>query len=192
MICVGQSAPDFKAQAIVNNQIKEIKLSDFRGKNCVVFFYPLDFTFVCPTELHAFQDALADFRFRNTEIIGVSVDSVHSHLAWLKTPKIKGGIEGITYPLISDISKKISRDYSVLDEEKSVALRGLFLIDKRGIVQHASINNLGLGRNTDEVLRLVDALTHHENHGEVCPANWSVGKTAMTADQNGLNKYFNQ
>lgn len=194
MIKIGQKAPSINAESIlgISGEIKKISLDDFSGKYKVIFFYPLNFTFVCPTELHAFQDSLNEFKARNCEVIGVSVDSVHSHKAWLRTPKMQGGIQGISYHLIADLNKKISSDFGVLDEEKGVALRGLFILDKNNIVQHASINNLGLGRNVNEVLRLVDALSHHEKHGEVCPANWTVGQKAMRADQDGLNKYFNQ
>ncbi len=191
MVLVNKQAPDFTAKAVTNNKIvEEFKLSDFRGKYIVLFFYPLDFTFVCPTELHAFQEKLAEFEQRNAEVIAVSTDSWFSHLAWIKTPKSQGGIEGVTYPLVSDFNKTISRDYGILLEEVGVALRGLFLIDKSGIVQHQVVNNLPLGRSVDEALRLVDALQFTEINGEVCPANWNKGRKAMTADENGLKKYF--
>lgn len=191
MVLVNKQAPDFTAKAVVNNQIKEdFKLSDYRGKYVVLFFYPLDFTFVCPTELHAFQEKLADFEKRDVQLIGASTDSWFSHLAWLNTPKKKGGIEGVAYPLVSDFNKTISKDYGILVDEAGVALRGLFLIDKDGIVQHQVVNNLPLGRNVDEVLRMVDALQFTEQYGEVCPANWSEGKTAMKADEGGLKEYF--
>lgn len=188
-VLVNKPAPDFTATAVVDKDFQELTLSSFRGKNVLLFFYPLDFTFVCPTELHAFQAKLEDFRSRNTEVIGVSIDSQFSHLAWLNTPKEEGGIEGVTYPLVSDIHKTIARDFDVLHED-GVALRGAFLIDQNGIVRHQTINDLPLGRNVDEFLRLVDALSFHEEHGEVCPANWEKGEKGMTADASGLKSYF--
>lgn len=191
MVLVNKKAPDFCAKAVEGIKvIDEFRLSHFKGKYVVLFFYPLDFTFVCPTELHAFQEKLQEFRKRDVQMIGVSTDSWFSHLAWLKTPKKSGGIEGITYPIVSDFNKTISRDYDVLIEETGVALRGLFLIDKHGIVQHQVVNNLPLGRNVDEALRMVDALQFTEKYGEVCPANWNEGKKAMTANESGLKEYF--
>jgi peroxiredoxin (alkyl hydroperoxide reductase subunit C) len=190
-VLVGKKAPDFKAQAVVNGtDFKEIKLSDFQGKYVVMFFYPLDFTFVCPTELHAFQEKADAFKKLNCEVIGVSVDSHFSHLAWLNTPKAEGGIHGVKYPVVSDIHKTISRDYDVLIPDAGIALRGTFLIDKNGVVQQQTINNLPLGRNVDEMLRLLEALQYTETHGEVCPANWKKGETAMKATQSGLKDYF--
>jgi len=190
-VLVGKKAPDFKATAVVNgSDFKEIKLSDFQGKYVVMFFYPMDFTFVCPTELHAFQEKLETFKKHNCEVLGVSIDSQFSHLAWLNTPKTEGGIKGVTYPVISDIHKTISRDYDVLIPEAGIALRGTFLIDKNGVVQQQTINNLPLGRNVDEMLRLLEALQYTESHGEVCPANWKKGDTAMKATQDGLKTYF--
>jgi peroxiredoxin 2/4 len=190
-VLVGKQAPDFSATAVVNGEFKaEFKLSDCRGKNVVLFFYPMDFTFVCPTELHAFQEKLESFRKMNTEVIGVSVDSQFSHLAWLNTPKEKGGIEGVQYPLVADITKTIARDYDVLIHDAGIALRGAFLIDKNGKVRHQTVNDLPLGRNIDEFLRLVEALDFHEEHGDVCPANWKKGEKSMTASQEGLKNYF--
>jgi len=192
-VLVGKSAPDFSATAVVSGgQItEEFTLSQFKGKKYVVlFFYPLDFTFVCPTELHAFQEKLAAFEGLNTEVIGVSVDSQFSHLAWLNTPKAKGGIEGVKYTLVADLNKTIAADYDVLIDGAGIAYRGLFLIDKEGVVQHQVVNNLPLGRNVDEALRMVEALQFTEEHGEVCPANWNKGEKAMTADQAGLDNYF--
>jgi len=189
-VLVNKPAPDFTAPAVVNKEFQDITLSSFRGKkNVVLFFYPLDFTFVCPTELHAFQDKLKDFRAKNTEVLAVSVDSKFSHLAWLNTPQDQGGIEGVTYPVISDIHKTITRDFDVLHED-GVALRATFLIDKKGVVRQQTVNDLPLGRNIDEMLRLVDALTFNEKHGDVCPANWTEGKKTMRADQQGLKDYF--
>jgi len=189
-VLVGKQAPDFKATAVVGGDFKEVTLSEYRGKNVLLFFYPLDFTFVCPTEMHAFQDKLADFKKSNTEVIAVSVDSQFSHLAWLNTPKADGGIEGVKYPIVSDINKTISRDYDVLVGGAGVAYRGAFLIDKEGLVRHQTVNDLPLGRNVDEFLRLVDALSFHEEHGEVCPANWTKGDKAMKPDAEGLKKFF--
>jgi peroxiredoxin 2/4 len=189
-VLVNKPAPDFTAPAVVNKEFQDITLSSFRGKkNVVLFFYPLDFTFVCPTELHAFQEKLKEFKAKNTEVLAVSVDSKFSHLAWLNTSHEDGGIEGVTYPVISDIHKTISRDFDVLHED-GVALRATFLIDKKGIVRQQTVNDLPLGRNIDEMLRLVDALAFHEKHGEVCPANWTEGKKGMRADQQGLKDYF--
>lgn len=189
-VLVNKMAPDFSAPAVVNKDFQDITLSSFRGKkNVLLFFYPLDFTFVCPTELHAFQDKVKEFKSKNTEVLAVSVDSKFSHLAWLNTSREEGGIEGVTYPVISDIHKSIARDYDVLHED-GIAFRATFLIDKRGVVRHQSVNDLPLGRNIDEYLRLVDSLAFHEKHGEVCPANWTEGKKAMRADQQGLKDYF--
>jgi len=190
-VLVGKKAPDFKATAVVNgNDFKEVKLSDYHGKYVVMFFYPLDFTFVCPTELHAFQEKLDTFKKLNCQVLGVSIDSHFSHMAWLNTPKTEGGIKGVTYPVIADIHKTIARDYDVLIPEAGVALRGTFLIDKNGVVQQQTINNLPLGRSVDEMIRLLEALQYTETHGEVCPANWKKGETAMKATQDGLKSYF--
>jgi len=192
MICVGKKGPNFNCQAVVDGQIKTISLSDFEGKYKVIFFYPLDFTFVCPTELHAFQELLPEFEKRNTQLLGVSVDSVYSHLAWLKTPRAKGGIEGVSYPLISDINKTISKEYGVLDESQGVALRGVFILDKDNCIQSLTVNNLSLGRNIHEFVRLIDALQHVEKYGQVCPANWNLGEKAMNPTNKGLAEYFDK
>jgi len=187
---VGKPAPEFTAEAVHLGQFTETVLSSYRGfKYVVLFFYPLDFTFVCPTELHAFQDSLEEFHKRNTEVIGCSIDSKFSHLAWLTTPKKLGGIEGVQYPIISDIRRTISADYQVLSSE-GVAYRGLFLIDREGIIRHQVVNDLPLGRSVDEAIRMVDALQHFEKHGEVCPANWSRGKEAMKATKEGTADYL--
>lgn len=190
-VLVNQPAPDFEGQAVVGGQFKSIRLSDYKDKQYVaMFFYPLDFTFVCPTELHAFQDKYDEFQKRNVELIGVSVDSHYSHFAWVNTPKQQGGIEGVQYPLLADITKNIARNYDVLLEDDGVALRGFFLIDKNGIVQHQVVNNLPLGRNVDEALRMVDALQYFEENGEVCPANWKQGEKSMKPTDDGLKSYF--
>ncbi len=187
---VTSEAPNFTAQAVMpNNQFSELTLADFRGKYVVLFFYPLDFTFVCPSEIIAFDQALDRFKEKNTEVIGVSVDSHFTHLAWKSTPREKGGIGKVRYPLVADITKEIARSYGVLVNE-SVALRGLFLIDKEGIVRHALVNDLPLGRNVEEALRVLDALQFTEKHGEVCPANWREGQEAMKPTAEGVASYL--
>ncbi len=190
MVLVGKQAPEFKAEAVVNGEFKEISLSDYRGKYVLLFFYPLDFTFVCPTELHAFSERVDDFKAKNVEVIGISVDSKFSHLAWISTPKKQGGIEGVKYPVVSDINKKISADYDVLVEGAGIAYRGLFLIDKTGVVRHQLVNDLPLGRSVNEAMRLVDALQFFEKNGEVCPANWQKGEKGMAPDEKGLKTWF--
>ena len=187
---VTKPAPDFAADAVVGDEFKKIKLSDYRGKYVILFFYPLDFTFVCPTEIIAFSEQIADFHKRGAEVIGVSVDSKFTHLAWTKTPRKEGGLGKIGYPIISDLNKNIARSYGVLLEDAGVALRGLFLIDKEGIIRHALINDLPLGRSIDEAVRLLDALQHFEKDGEVCPANWKPGADSMKPDPVGSKKYF--
>jgi peroxiredoxin (alkyl hydroperoxide reductase subunit C) len=174
----------------VNGEFKRISLSDYQGKKVVLFFYPLDFTFVCPTEILAFSDRLEEFKKRNTEVIGASVDSQFTHHAWAQVDRSEGGIKGVNYPLLADLSKKIARDYGVLIEDAGIALRGLFMINKDGILKHATINHLDLGRNIDEVLRLLDAIDYTEQHGEVCPANWKRGEKAMKPDAAGLREYM--
>lgn len=191
MVLVGKKAPQFTTKATIGlSVIENFSLEQFRGKYIVFFFYPLDFTFVCPTELHAFQEKIGEFEKRNAQIVACSVDSWYSHLAWVQTPRAKGGIQGITYPLVSDITKFVARDYGVLLEQAGVALRGLFLIDRAGIVRHQIVNDLPLGRSVDEALRTLDALIFHEEHGEVCPANWSSGKKGMSPTVEGLKEYF--
>ncbi len=191
-VLVGKQAPEFDVKAVVNGNevVDSYKLSDLKGKHVVLFFYPLDFTFVCPTELHAFQSKLADFEKRNVQVVGCSVDSWFSHVAWLNTPKNKGGIEGVTYPILSDFNKEISKAYDVLVDGLAASYRGLFLIDTEGVVRHQVVNDLPLGRNIDEALRMVDALQFFEKNGEVCPANWKTGETSMKPNQEGLEAYF--
>jgi peroxiredoxin (alkyl hydroperoxide reductase subunit C) len=187
---VTKQAPDFTAQAVMpDNSFAELSLSSYRGKYVVLFFYPLDFTFVCPSEIIAFDKAVEKFEQKNTQVIGVSVDSHFTHLAWKNTSPDQGGIGQVKYPLVADLSKKISAEYGVLFGEE-VALRGLFLIDKEGIVRHALVNDLPLGRNVDEALRLVDALQFTEEHGEVCPANWREGEDAMKPTADGVAEYL--
>jgi peroxiredoxin (alkyl hydroperoxide reductase subunit C) len=190
-VLVGKKAPSFVAKAVEGNKIiDDFSLEDFQGKYVIFFFYPLDFTFVCPTELHAFQDKVEEFEKRGAQVIGCSVDSWFSHLNWLITPKTRGGIEGVKYPIVSDLTKSIARDYDVLKEDEGIAYRGLFLIDKEGVVRHQIVNDLPLGRSTDEALRMLDALIFFEQHGEVCPANWQEGKKALKPDQEGLVEYY--
>ena len=189
---VAKPAPNFTAQAVMpDGSFKEIKLSDYKGKYVILFFYPLDFTFVCPTEIIAFSNSMDEFKKRNTEVLGVSVDSHFSHLAWRNTDRKNGGLGDIAYPLVADVNKKITYDYGVM-HEAGIAFRGLFLIDKEGVVQHQLINNLPLGRNIDEALRMVDALQFHENNGEVCPANWKEGEDGMKPDPSGSKTYFDK
>lgn len=190
---VTQPAPDFTATTVMpDNSFNEtFSLSALQGKYVVLFFYPLDFTFVCPSEIIAFDKKLSEFQSRNCEVVGVSVDSHFSHWAWKNTPVEKGGIGNIQYPLVADLTKNIARDYGVLVDD-AIALRGLFLIDKEGIVQHALINNLPLGRNVDEALRVLDALQFTEQHGEVCPANWNKGDEAMKPSAEGVAEYLSK
>ncbi len=204
-VLVGKPAPSFNASAVVNGQIVEdFSLDQFKGsKYVVLFFYPKDFTFVCPTELHAFQDNLAEFESRDVAVIGVSTDTEMSHWGWLQVPRDKGGIEGVTYPLVADTNKTISADYDVLVGEygfdeygdlmvegELIAYRGLFLIDKEGIVQHQLVNNLPLGRSIKEAIRMVDALQHFEENGEVCPMDWEKGADAMEATHESTAAYL--
>jgi len=190
-VLVGKTAPDFTVTAVQKDQVLEnFTLSQFKGQYVVLFFYPLDFTFVCPTELHAFSDQIREFEKRDTQVIGVSIDSHFSHLAWLNTPKARGGIEGVTYPIVSDINKTISQDYDVLVEGAGVAYRGLFLMDKNQVVRHQVVNDLSLGRSVSETLRMVDALQFTEKFGEVCPANWTQGDKSMKPTQDGLEEFF--
>jgi peroxiredoxin (alkyl hydroperoxide reductase subunit C) len=190
-VLVTKAAPDFKATAVMpdNSFNADFKLSDYRGKYVVLYFYPLDFTFVCPSEIIAFDHRLEEFHGRNTEVIGVSIDSHFSHLAWKNTPINKGGIGQVRYPLVADISKEITRDYD-LYFGPGIALRGSFLIDKEGIVRHQVVNDLPLGRNIDEMLRMIDALQFTEVHGEVCPAGWSKGKAGMKGSTEGVADYL--
>jgi peroxiredoxin 2/4 len=205
-VLVGKKAPSFKASAVINGGeiINDFSLDQFLGKKYVIlFFYPADFTFVCPTEIVAFQDKLDEFAARDTAVIGVSVDSEFSHWKWLQTDRNDGGIKGVTYPLVSDLSKTISDNYDVLagsyeyDEDGtakfngvSQSYRGLFLIDKKGIVRHQVVNDMPIGRSIDEALRVVDALQFHEKNGEVCPANWHKGEKALKATQAGVASYL--
>jgi len=188
---VTTEAPDFTATAVMadNSFNEEFKLSDLRGKYVVLYFYPLDFTFVCPSEILAFNKAVEEFKNRNCELVGVSIDSHFSHLAWKNTPVDQGGIGNIQYPLVADLDKKISKKYGVLFN-KAIALRGLFVIDKEGVVRSQVVNDLPLGRSVEETLRVLDALQFTEEHGEVCPANWKKGDEAMTPTAEGVAEYL--
>jgi len=190
-VLVTKQAPDFTATAVMpDNSFKEdFRLSDYKGKYIVLFFYPLDFTFVCPSEIIAFDHRLKEFKDRGVQVIGVSVDSHFTHLAWKNTAVDNGGIGNVQYPLVADLTKDIARDYDVLFDN-SVALRGSFLIDKDGIVRHQVVNDLPLGRNIDEMLRMVDALQFTEEHGEVCPAGWKEGDKGMAATADGVASYL--
>ncbi len=207
MVLVGKKAPHFTAKAVKGEAIIEnFTLEQFEGKKYVLlFFYPKDFTFVCPTELHRFQEELAEFEARDVQVIGCSTDSEFSHWAWVNTPKNQGGIQGVTYPLVADINKTIAADYDVLAGEyledeygnvevegEMVSYRGLFLIDKEGIVRHQVVNDMPLGRSVREALRTVDALQHFEQHGEVCPMDWQKGDDAMTPDHKGVSNYLSK
>ena len=209
MSLVGKKAPHFSAGAVINGEeiVSNFSLDQYIGKNHVIFFfYPKDFTFVCPTEIHAFQSKLAEFTKRGVAVVGCSTDTEETHLAWLTTPKDNGGIEGVIYPIVADVTKTISLNFGVLGGEyffdnetdlwgfkgAPIAYRGTFLIDKEGIVRHESINDFPLGRNTDEYIRLVDAQLHVEQYGEVCPANWEEGKDAMKATTEGVADYLSK
>ena len=187
---VTNEAPDFTAQAVMaDNSFEELSLSSYRGKYVVLFFYPLDFTFVCPSEILAFNRKVEDFKKKNCELIGVSVDSQFSHLAWKNTPVNDGGIGNIQFPLVADLNKSIAQSFGVLLKD-GIALRGLFLIDKDGIVRHQTVNDLPLGRNVDEAIRVLDALQFVEEYGEVCPANWKPGDDGMKPTAEGVSEYL--
>ena len=206
-VLVGKKAPDFSAQAVVDGGtfVDDFTLEQFKGKYVILFFYPKDFTFVCPTELHAFQARLADFKERGVELVAVSTDTEQSHWGWLQLSKKEGGIKGITYPMVADTNKTISHNYDVLtgdffyDEENNlqadgelIAYRALFLIDKEGTVRHQLVNDLPLGRNVEEAIRMVDALQFNEENGEVCPANWVKGSEGMNATHDGVASYLSE
>lgn len=190
---IAREAPDFVAPAVLgdNGIVEDFSLSSLRGKYVLLFFYPLDFTFVCPSEILAFNERLHEFTSRGAEVIGVSIDSVYTHLAWKKTPVEKGGIGGIEYPLVSDLKREIARDYGVLTDD-GVALRGLFLIDRQGIVRHAVLNDLMLGRSTAEALRMLDALRFFDENGQLCPANWEKGNEGMEGSTAGVVDYLSK
>ena len=189
---IQKPAPDFKAQAVENGAFREVTMSEYKGKYVVLFFYPLDFTFVCPTEIIAFSDKIAEFEKRNCQVLGCSVDSHFTHLAWINTPRKEGGLGDLKYPLIADLNKQIAKDYGVLLEDGTVALRGLFLADKEGVLRHILINDLPIGRSVDEALRILDALQYFEKNGEVCPANWKPGEATIKPGVNESKEYFSK
>lgn len=191
-VLVSKKAPDFTANAVMgNNEIRSFTLSEeIKDKYAVVFFYPMDFTFVCPSELIAFDNRLDEFKRRGVKVIGVSIDSEYTHLAWKNTPVEKGGVGHLQYPMIADVKHEICRAYDVEFAEGGVAFRGSFLIDKAGVVRHQVVNDLPLGRNVDEMLRMVDALQFTEEHGEVCPAGWNKGKAGMKGSTAGVAEYL--
>lgn len=208
MTMVNKPAPKFSAPAVINGEeiVENFSLEQYVGEKYVVFFfYPKDFTFVCPTEILAFQEQLAEFEKRGCAVVGCSTDTENSHLAWLMTPKNDGGIEGVTYPIVADVSKSIASNFGVLGGEYDytdegeltfigapIALRGTFLIDKNGIIKHEYVNDFPLGRNINDTLRVLDALIHFENNGEVCPANWEEGKDAMAESREGVKDYLSK
>ena len=183
-------APFFSGTAVVGGTFKELSIKDYEGKYLVLFFYPLDFTFVCPTEIVAFSDRAYDFRNIGCELVGVSTDSHFSHLAWINTPRKQGGLGDMDIPLLADKSMKISRDYGVLDEDTGIPFRGLFIIDKKQNLRQITMNDLPVGRSVDEILRLVQAFQFTDEHGEVCPANWRPGNKTMVADPHRAKEYF--
>lgn len=190
MSLIGKAIPEVVVKAVVDGHIQaDFSLQQFVGKKIVLFFYPLDFTFVCPTEILAFENMRAEFEARGCVVVGCSIDSCYTHQAWLATPVEKGGIQGVNYPLIGDVTKELCRKFDVLLEAEGIAYRALFLIDEKQIVRHMLINDLPLGRSIDEALRMVDALTYFQRHGEVCPVNWKSGKKGMVATLQGLRDY---
>ncbi|KAK9812691.1 hypothetical protein WJX72_002155 [[Myrmecia] bisecta] len=194
-LTIGKPAPAFSGQAVVDGEFKQISLSDFKGKYLVLFFYPLDFTFVCPTEIIAFSDRIEEFRKLGVEVVGCSVDSHFSHLAWTQLPRNRGGLGKLSYPLLSDITKSISKDYEVLiedGEDAGVALRGLFIISPEGILRQKTVNDLPVGRSVDETLRLLQAFQFTDEHGEVCPANWRPGGDSIVPDVAKSQTYFSK
>ena len=193
MVQVQQKAPDFKATAVMEDgSFKQISLSDYKGKKVLLFFYPLDFTFVCPTEIITFDKKIEEFKKRGVQVIGASIDSHFSHLAWRQTSRKEGGIGEIRFPLLADLTKDISRSYGVLLENGGIALRGTFLIDEEGVLRHQTINDLPLGRNVDESIRMVDALDFFQKHGEVCPAEWKPGGDTIKPNPKDSKQYFSK
>uniref|UniRef100_A0A0M3ITU3 thioredoxin-dependent peroxiredoxin n=1 Tax=Ascaris lumbricoides TaxID=6252 RepID=A0A0M3ITU3_ASCLU len=187
---IGRPAPSFTAEAVVNGDFKTISLSDYKGKYLVLFFYPSDFTFVCPTEIIAFSDRIDEFSALKCAVVAASTDSKFSHFAWISQPRREGGLGDMRIPVMADPTQQISRDYGVLKEDEGVAYRGLFIIDGKGTIRQITINDLPIGRSVDETLRLVQALQYTDEHGEVCPAGWKPGKDTMKADPKGSKEYF--
>jgi peroxiredoxin (alkyl hydroperoxide reductase subunit C) len=190
MSLVGKAAPAFRSEGVLAGQFRSFSLAEMKGKWVVLFFYPLDFTFVCPTEILAFSDRIDEFRKLGAEVVGVSIDSKFCHLAWIEKKREEGGISGLAYPLLEDVTKTIARDYDVLDEAGAVALRGLFLIDPDGVVQHATVNNLAVGRSVDETLRVLQAFQFVRDNGEVCPSDWKPGARSMKPGWSESKEYF--
>ena len=193
MNLIGKKTPAFNLPAIKEGAINNLSEKDLLGSYSVFFFYPLDFTFVCPTEIHALQAKMSEFDKRGARVFAISVDSIHAHRAWLNTPKNSGGVAGVTYTLVSDMRRELTEAFGVLDQEEGVALRGTFILDRENVVQHASINNLSFGRNIDEIIRMVDAISFVEEHGDhVCPANWSAGEKTMQATPESVSSYLRE
>lgn len=190
MSLVGKPAPAFTTEGVLDGRFQTFSLAGMKGKWVVLFFYPLDFTFVCPTEILAFSDRIDEFRRLGAEVVGVSIDSKFCHLAWIERKREEGGIAGLAYPLLEDVTKTIARDYEVLDEAGAVALRGLFLVDPDGVVQHATVNNLAVGRSVDETLRVLQAFQYVREHGEVCPSDWKPGARAMKPGWKESKEFF--
>ncbi|CAH0564354.1 unnamed protein product [Brassicogethes aeneus] len=188
---LNQLAPGFKGPAVINDSFENISITDYRGQYLILIFYPMDFTFVCPTEIIAFSERADQFKSIKTSIVGISTDSEFTHLAWTNTPRQQGGVDKLNFPLLSDKSMKISRDYGVLDEDTGVAYRGLFIIDPKGMLRQVTINDLSVGRSVDEALRLVQAIQFTDEHGDVCPVNWVPGKSAITPTVIGSQKFLN-
>lgn len=193
MSLIGKKVPAFNVSAVRETSIMTLSDKEMLGHYSVLFFYPLDFTFVCPTEIHALQEKMNQFKERNTNVYAISVDSVHSHRAWLNTPRNKGGIQGATFTLVSDLQRELATMFDVLDEQEGIALRGTFILDKENVVQHASINNLSFGRNIDEIIRMIDAISFVEEHGDsVCPANWTPGEKTMQPTSESVASYLSE
>lgn len=189
---ISKPAPQFKGTAVIDGKMEQIKLDDYKGKYVILFFYPLDFTFVCPTEIIAFSDRNEEFKALNTQVIAASVDSQFTHLAWIKTPRNQGGLGKMDIPILSDMTRQMSRDYGVLLEDEGHSLRGLFIIDDKGILRQITMNDLPVGRSVDETIRLVQAFQYTDQHGEVCPANWKPGKDTLKPDPKGKLEYFSK
>ncbi|CAD7685543.1 unnamed protein product [Nyctereutes procyonoides] len=189
---IGKPAPPFQATAVVDGAFKEVKLCDYKGKYLVLFFYPLDFTFVCPTEIIAFSEHAEDFRKLGCEVLGVSVDSQFTHLAWINTPRKEGGLGPLNIPLVADVTRSLSEDYGVLKEDEGIAYRGLFIIDGKGVLRQITVNDLPVGRSVDEVLRLVQAFQYTDEHGEVCPAGWKPGSDTIKPNVDDSKEYFSK
>jgi len=189
---IQKPAPEFETDAVINSEFKKVKLADYKGKYVVLFFWPLDFTFVCPTEIIAFSDRVQEFRDIGCEVLGCSTDSHFTHLAWVKTKRADGGLGDMKIPLLADTNHKIARDYGVLIEDQGIAFRGLFIIDPKGVLRQITINDLPVGRDVDETLRLVQAFQFTDKHGEVCPAGWRPGKATIKPTVNASKEYFTQ